>query len=111
MSPMRIDLGGEGEVSGVLNQQGRWVVQPGWRSSRGGLTFRALVQAGHPFLIADNVDLPLPDASCDEVITNNTPPEDSVTMLGPTVQTSEVRRILKAGGRWVHNGFVQWVKP
>jgi hypothetical protein len=25
MSPYRINLGGEGEVRGVLNQQGRWV--------------------------------------------------------------------------------------
>jgi hypothetical protein len=108
---MRINLGGEGEVPGVLNQQGRWVVQPGWRSSQRSLTLHALVQVGHSFLIADNVTLPLPDASYDEVLTNNTPPEDSVTMLGPTVQTSEVRRILKSGGRWIHDGFVKWIKP
>ena len=111
MPPMRINLGGEGEVPGVLNQQGRWVVQPGWRSARASLTLQALVQAGHQFLIADNVSLPLPDAVYDEVITNNTPPEDTVTMLGPTVQSSEVQRILKSGGRWVHDGFVKWTKP
>jgi hypothetical protein len=111
MGLMRINLGGEGEEPGVLNQQGRWVVRPGWASSNGGMTFEALVQAGHRFLIVDNVDLPLPDASYDEVITNSTPPEDSFTSLGPTVQSSEVRRILKSGGRWVHNGRVKWVKP
>ncbi len=111
MPPMRINLGGEGEAPGVLNQQGRWVVRSGWRSSRRGLTLQALVRAGHPFLIADNVNLPLPDASYDEVLTNNTPPEDSITIWGPTVQTSEVQRILKPGGGWIHDGFVKWVKP
>jgi hypothetical protein len=111
MPPMRINLGGEGEIPDVLNQQGPWVVRPGWRSSLGGLTLYALVQAGHSFLIADNLNLPLPDAAYDVVITNNTPPEDGFTNLGPTVQTSEIQRILRTGGRWVHNGQVKWVKP
>jgi hypothetical protein len=110
--PFRINLGGEGEVSGVLNQQGRWVVlSPGWRSSRTGETFEELVRAGHDFLIADNMSIPLPDNVADEVITNNIPPVDSVTWLGPTVQSSEIRRILKAGGRWIHNGSVRFLKP
>jgi hypothetical protein len=107
----RINLGGEGEEPGVLNQQGRWVVWPSYGSSRTGETLRQMVDAGHQFLIADNVNLPLPDASFDEVITNNIPPVDSLTHLGPTVQTSEIRRILKSGGQWVHDGVVQWVKP
>jgi hypothetical protein len=110
--PFRINLGGEGEVPDVLNQQGRWVIlQPGWRSSQTGQTFDDLVRAGHDFLIADNVRLPLPDNVCDEAITNNIPPVDSLTWLGPTVQTSEIRRILKVGGRWVHNGVIRFVKP
>jgi hypothetical protein len=46
---MRINLGGEGEIPGVLNQQGRWVVTPGWYSSFGN-TFAAMVLAGHDFL-------------------------------------------------------------
>jgi hypothetical protein len=111
MPPLRINLGGEGEVPGVLNQQGPWAVRRGWRSSRSGQSLQALARAGHPFLIADNVNLPLPDAAYDEVITNNTPPEDWRTNLGPTVQTSEIQRILKTGGRWIHNGLVKWVKP
>lgn len=110
--PFRINLGGEGEASGVLNQQGRWVIwTPGWRSSQTGQTFEELVRAGHDFLIADNARLPLPDNAFDEVVTNNVPPVDSVTWLGPTVQTSEVRRILKVGGRWIHNGVVRYIKP
>jgi hypothetical protein len=109
--PFRINLGGEGEIPGVLNQQGRWIVSlSGWRSSLTGETFEELVRAQHDFLIADNMALPLPDDAADEVITNNIPPVDSVTWLGPTVQSSEIRRILKSGGRWVHNGFVRYIK-
>jgi hypothetical protein len=107
----RVNLGGEGEEPGVLNQQSRWIAGPNWRSSRGGLTFWELVQAGHQFLIADNIDLPIPDDSVDEVLTNAIPPVDSVTHLGPTVQTSEIRRILKPGGRWIHDGLLVYTKP
>lgn len=60
--PFRINLGGEGEIVGILNQQGRWIVSlTGWRSSQSEETFADLVQAGHDFLIADNIGLPLPD--------------------------------------------------
>lgn len=110
--PFRINLGGEGEVSGFLNQQGRWIIlMSGWRSSRTGQSFADLVQAGHDFLLADNLRLPLPDDVVDEVFTNNIPPVDSATWLGPTVQSSEIRRILKSGGRWFHNGTVRYIKP
>jgi hypothetical protein len=108
----RVNLGGEGEVPGVLNQQGRWIVLlPGWRSSQRGETFEDLVRAGHDFLIADNLRLLLPDGIVDEVITNNIPPVDSATWLGPTVQSNEIQRILKSGGQWVHNGIVRYIKP
>ena len=109
--PFRVNLGGEGEVAGVLNQQGRWAVLPGFRSSHAGLTLRQLIHAGYDFLIADNLNLPLPDASYDEVITNNIPPPDTVTHLGPSVQSAEIQRILRSGGRWVHNGVVRYTKP
>ena len=109
--PFRINLGGEGEIPDVLNQQGRWVASPGWRASGTNQSFDDLVRVGHNFLIADNVRLSLPDDSVDEVITNNIPPVDSRTWLGPTVQTSEIQRILKAGGRWVHNGVLRFIKP
>src|SRR6266545_6453632 len=103
----RINLGGEGEVAGVLNQQGRWaILDLGWRSSLPSRPFRDLVRAGHDFLIADNVSLPLPDECCDEVITNSVP-IDMTTHRGPGVQTSEVQRILKPGGRWIHDNAVR----
>lgn len=110
--PFRINLGGEGEIAGVLNQQGRWsVLLSGWRSSQTGETLVDLVRAGHDFLIADNIRLPLPDDIADQVITNNIPPVDSVTWLGPAVQSSEIRRILKSGGKWIHNGVLRYTKP
>jgi hypothetical protein len=109
--PFRINLGGEGEVPGVLNQQAAWVVRRGWKSSQTSQTFSALVRAGHQFLICENSNLALPDSAVDEVITNNIPPVDIVTWLGPTVQTSEIRRILKSGGRWIHNGIVRYTQP
>ena len=111
MLPYLVNLGGEGEVPGILNQQGRWVLTRQWRSSATSLTFKQLVDGGHSFLICDNLDLPLPDGCCDEVITNNLPPFDSVTHWVPTSQTREVQRILKSGGQWFDNGVLRYVKP
>jgi hypothetical protein len=111
MSPFRINLGGEGEEPGALNQQGPWVIlRPLWRSSRSGITFSDLVAAGHDFLICPNTAIPLGDGSVDEVITNGVP-VDVVSLFGPGVQSSEVRRILKPGGSWIHDGSVVWTKP
>jgi hypothetical protein len=95
--PYRVNLGGEGEVPGVLNQQGSWVLQPGWASSRGGQSLRQLAAAGDEFLICDNLTVPLPDGCADGVLTNSVP-VDVMTWLGPAVQSSEVPRILKSGG-------------
>jgi hypothetical protein len=110
MTLFRVNLGGEGEVPGVLNQQIRQVVEPGWVASRTQQTFSELVQAGHQFLICDNTYLPIPDNSLDEVITNNVP-IDITTWMGPGVQSSEIRRILKPGGRWIRDGVVHYTKP
>jgi hypothetical protein len=109
--PWRINLGGEGEVAGVLNQQGPWALGPSYRASATGQTLAAMVGAGHQFLISENIGLLIPDGSFDEVITNNIPPVDSVSFLGPTVQTAEIRRILKSGGRWFHDGAILYTKP
>jgi hypothetical protein len=108
---VHVNLGGEGEVPGVLNQNGPWIAEPGWVSSRKQLSLWELVSAGHQFLICENVNLPIPDASVDEVITNSIPKVDRVTHLGPTVQRSEIRRILKSGGRWIHNSRLRYMKP
>jgi hypothetical protein len=108
---MRINLGGEGEVADVLNQNGPWITKRGWKSSQRKRTLWQLVQLGHQFLICMNAALPIPDSTVDEVLTNSVPPVDSVTYLGPTVQFNEIQRILKAGGRWIDDGRIRYVKP
>src|SRR5947209_7201197 len=102
-SLFRVNLGGEGEEPGVLNQQPPGVLDPNWFCSRTGETFRQLVDRGIPFVIAPNTALPFPNDTFDDVITNGVP-IDRASRLGPGVQSSEIRRILKPGGRWVHDG-------
>jgi hypothetical protein len=107
---LRVNLGGEGEVPGVLNQQGPWVLDPTWRSSRAGKTLQELLAQGHQFLITSNTNLPFAADSIEEVITNSVP-IDVVTHRGPGVQSVEIKRILKPGGRWVRDGTVFYTKP
>ena len=110
-APFVINLGGEGEVKGVLNQQDRWaILDPNWRSSQHGKTISELVGDGHVFLICDNVALAIPDGCVDTVITNSVP-IDKTTWLGPGVQSSEIVRILKPGGRWISDGMLRYQKP
>lgn len=111
MPLFRVNLGGEGEEPGALNQQGPWVLDATWQSSNTAQTLAGLCAAGHDFLICPNAALALPDECADEVITNNLPPFDSITFLGPTVQTTEVQRILKSGWVWTENGRIRYVKP
>jgi hypothetical protein len=111
-SLLRVKLGGEGEVPGVLNQQPPFALLPSWFSWRhGGKTLNEVQALGHQFIIADNTNLPFADGSVDEVFTNNVPLDTNVRGYGPGVQSSEIRRILKSGGRWVHNGQVKHVQP
>lgn len=92
----RVNLGGEGEVPDVLNQQGRWVGAPGWPSKQAGGTLRGFLLLGHDLLICDNDHIALPDESVDEVITNSVP-VDVVNWRGPGIQSSEVIRLLLSG--------------
>jgi hypothetical protein len=115
MAPVRVNLGGEGEVPGVLNVQGYWffdwAIDPTWRCSRdANKTFQDMLAEGHWFLIADNTQLPFATASVHEVITNSVP-LDITTHLGPGVQSSEIHRILRVSGMWIDDGLVRYVKP
>jgi SAM-dependent methyltransferase len=110
-----VNLGGEGEIPGVINQLRTWVLTPGWTTSQTRETLPQLAAAGHVFLICPNLPLPFPDNSVDLAYTNSVP-IDRNTHLGPGVQSSEIRRILKPGGRRVHdggpaNGGQEWTKP
>ena len=71
---------------------------------------RELLAQGHTFVVADNQHLPFAKDSVDEVITNAVP-IDQNTYLGPGVQSSEIMRILKPGGKWRNNGTVVITKP
>jgi hypothetical protein len=113
MSPiaLAINLGGEGEIPSVINQQGHWVItSPSWFASRTGETFPQLVAKGDAYFICSNLALPFPDNSVDVVYTNGVP-IDATSMLGPGVQSSEIKRILKPGGQWIKDGNVEWTKP
>lgn len=68
--PFRINLGGEGEAVGVLNQQPRGVVSPTWFSSVTAKSFVQLIADGLDILVCDNTALPFPDDTFEEVITN-----------------------------------------
>lgn len=109
-----VDLGGEGEVPGIINQQGPWVIlDPRWRSSRDGKTFAELVADGHNFLICPNSPLPFPDESVDLVYALGVP-VDRHSVYGAGLQSAEVKRILKRGGEWQFDDGVTawtWVKP
>lgn len=107
---MIVNLGGEGEIAGVINQLPPFVLSPTWRTSRDGKTLEELVADGHAILVCTNLQLPFPNDSVDDVITNNVP-IDVITPFGPGVQTSEIQRILKGGGSWIDNGIARYVKP
>lgn len=105
-----INLGGEGEVPGVVNQQRPAALSPTWGSCVAGVTLEQLALQGHDFLICPNTALPINDDSVDRVITNSVP-IDTVLLGQPGIQSSEVRRILVSAGEWVHDGAVRYTKP
>lgn len=111
MNPIAItlNLGGEGEIASVINQQGPWAFDLTWRSSRDGKTLQELAK-DHIFLISPNDPLPFPDSTVDLVHTESVP-IDRTTWFGPGVQSSEIKRILRSGGQWIDNGVVVWTKP
>src|SRR4051812_38954583 len=112
-APFAVNLGGEGEIPGVLNQQPPSALLASWISTtqnNPGKTIRELEAEGHQFVIAPNDQLPFADGSVDVVYTNSVP-IDFVTHSGPGVQRSEIKRILKSGGVWIKDGLVEFTKP
>lgn len=106
-----INLGGEGEVPGVVNQQRPAALSASWAACLPpGGTLEQLARNGHDFLICENTRLPINDDSVDRVITNSVP-IDMVSLGQPGVQSSEIKRILVSGGQWVHDGTVRFTKP
>ena len=112
-----INIGGEGEVPGAVNVQPPFALRPNWRSTtvgNPGKTVAELEAEGHRFVIAPNDALPFADGSVD-VVHSNSVPVDVTTWKGPGVQSADVRRILKPGGRWVRTDadgkVTTWDKP
>ena len=105
--PVIINIGGEGEVSGVLNVNGTWLSRPDWFSSEAGKTLTELKAEGHRFQLVDDVSvLPFADDSVDAVYTNNVC-IDQNSIQGPCPQSSEIWRVLKRNGTWIHDGEVR----
>ena len=103
-----VNIGGEGEVAGAINLQGRWALDPAWRSISGQTLGQLQVQ-GAQIVIVDNLALPFAAGSATTVITNNVP-INVTTFIGPGVQSSEVWRILSVEGSWFNNG-VRMARP
>jgi hypothetical protein len=108
-----VNLGGEGEVAGVINQNLKVILDDGFVVSRGtGESLADLQKAGHTFVVSQNEFLPFASNSVDEVITNGVPlAQKGEGFLGPGIQPSEVQRILQSGGKWIDNGKTIYIKP
>jgi hypothetical protein len=94
---LQLNLGGEGEVADCINQQPPWVDLT-WIIARSGLPLSTLTSAGVPLLFCDHTSLCFPDSIVDNVYTNGVPVDLGMTWLGPSVISSEIKRVLKTGG-------------
>lgn len=101
-----LNLGGEGEVDGAVNQNLPTILAPGWKSTRDGLALQELRALGHQFIVSTNEALPFRDGSVHQIITNNVP-IDRRTWMGHGISSVELRRVLAQGGIWIHDGTEQ----
>jgi hypothetical protein len=107
---LRLNLGGEGEEPNCINQQPPWADLCDSISGNG-QPLRSLTYAKVPFLFCDNTSLPFPDSVVDAVITNGVPVDQGNTWLGPSILSSEIKRVLKSGGTWRDNNIPVYTKP
>lgn len=106
---LNLNLGGEGETPGCINQQPHWADLCN-SVSRSAQPIRDLLRLGEAFLFCENTRLPFPDKTVDRVVTNGVP-IDRTTWLGPGIQSTEIKRILKTGAVWVHDGVLAYTQP
>ena len=112
--PIRpVNIGGEGEVPGTLNLQGRWALTKGYGRSTDGKTLAQMILEGIHFLIynARSGKLPFKNNSVPKVYTNSVPIDTPPGGLYPGVSSSEIERVLVPGGQWVRDGIVVFTKP
>ncbi len=98
------------EVPGIVNQQRPTALSAHWASCVHGVSVEQLATQGYDFLICPNIALPIADDSIDLVITNSVP-IDRVMFGEPSIQSSEIRRVLATSGQWVHDGTIRYTKP
>jgi hypothetical protein len=108
-----LNLGGEGEVPGAINQQPmillqRFVVGKA-NSTSVSPQLDQSITGNQPYLFCPNNNFPFPDSTVDEVVTNNVPIGTN-SHLGPGYLEEEIKRILKNGGTWTDNGMLQFTK-
>ncbi len=104
-----INLGGEGEEPDIINQQRPAILARGWFSCVQGFSLEELAAQGNDFLICPNSSLPIADESIDLLITNNVA-IDTMSFGEPTVQSSEIKRILATNGQWKHDSHLRFTK-
>ncbi|HEX5136850.1 MAG TPA: hypothetical protein VFY93_07760, partial [Planctomycetota bacterium] len=109
--PPAINLAGEGEIPGVVNQNIKIIMDPAWRTSRGGLTLSEVRALSYnpKFVVSANERLPFRSDYFQTVYTNSAP-IDKTTIFGPGVVPSEVIRVLRPGGQWIVDGQVYFTK-
>jgi hypothetical protein len=106
-NPVIVNLGGEGEIPGAINQNIATILKPDWASSASGTPLVQLQEYGNVFVVSSNTNLPFATGSVDVVITNYVP-IDTTTFMGPGIQSSQIDSILKPDGIWIHNGQIQF---
>jgi hypothetical protein len=106
---LRLNLGGEGEEPNCINQQPPWTDLSSI-ISRNGQPLRTLTQVGVPLLFCDHTQLPFPELTIDNVVTNGVPVDIGNTWLGPSIPSAEIKRVLKHGGTWHHDGILVHTK-
>ncbi|MCD0458586.1 hypothetical protein LOC72_03800 [Roseiconus lacunae] len=116
VSSRPINIGGTGEVPGAVNLQGRWAFDAGWFGQASptapAKSLARMVLEGHLFKIynAWSRKLPYKDSSVPEVHTNSVP-VDVPDGLFPSIVSSEIKRVLVSGGKWIRDGVVEYTKP
>jgi hypothetical protein len=118
-----VNIGGEGEVPGAINLQGRWALSRGYGRSQAtpkgepaGQNLAGMIAERHEFVIynAKTGKLPFADNSVPKVYTNSIPidtPPGGAFGGAPGVSSAEIIRILRPGGQWIKDGVVFFTKP
>ncbi len=115
MQRSEVNLGGEGEEPGVRNQQPEWVpTDPSWRSQRNEPWPQFAARVPDVDYVPNDLSA-YPAESFDVVYTCSVPIDCPGVRGRPGLKSSDIKRILKSGGRWVNTEplgqVTTWNKP